>query len=74
MFESLIALSISHMRIHLWEDGQPDKSTVRHYGGAISRLKSMLEQALDKNDNAIFFAILALMELEVNTPSQSFRL
>jgi hypothetical protein len=73
MFEALIALSISHMRIHLWEDGQPDRNTVRHYGGALSRLKSMLEKALDQNDNAVFFAILALMELEVSVFKRSHR-
>ncbi|EXJ57244.1 hypothetical protein A1O7_07591 [Cladophialophora yegresii CBS 114405] len=65
MFEALIALSLSNLRIHHWEQGQVDKETAYHYGNVLSSLQQTLREGDGYRETAVLWAILALLELEV---------
>jgi hypothetical protein len=65
MFEALVALSLSSLRIHHWEQGQADKETTYHYGNVLSTLQQTLG-GNEYRETAVLWAILALVELEVS--------
>ncbi|OCT46926.1 hypothetical protein CLCR_02345 [Cladophialophora carrionii] len=64
MFEAMIALSLSNLRIHHWEQGQVDKETAYHYGNVLSSLQRTLGEADGYRETAVLWTILALLELE----------
>ncbi|KAK5276494.1 hypothetical protein LTR40_011549, partial [Exophiala xenobiotica] len=64
MFEALLASTFSNMRIHSWQDRQPDKQTIGHYGEALSKLRDSLAQQNAYIEDAVVFSILSLLEVE----------
>ncbi len=66
MFEALIALSLSHLRVNQWRQGHADKETTYHYGNILSRLQQTLQEGDGFRETAVLWAILALIELEVS--------
>jgi hypothetical protein len=66
MFEALVALSLSNLRIHHWEQSQADKETVYHYGNVLSNLQQTLREGDGYRETAVLWSILALLELEVS--------
>lgn len=69
MFEALIAASHCHLMIHSWRQNQPDRTSMHHYGSALNRLRDILLQPDGFRDDAILFAILALLDVEVSEMS-----
>ncbi|KAK7887883.1 hypothetical protein LTR67_009277 [Exophiala xenobiotica] len=64
MFEALLASTFSNMRIHSWQDSQPDKQTIGHYGEALSKLRDSLTEQNAYIEDAVVFSILSLLEVE----------
>jgi hypothetical protein len=68
MFEGLVTLSLSSLRIHHWENGEVDEETTFHYGHVLRRLQQALGEGNALHQTAVLWAILALIELEVRSP------
>ena len=66
MFEALVALSLSHLRVQYWQQGQADKETTYHYSNVLGRLQQTLQEGDGFRETAVLWAILALIELEVS--------
>ena len=66
MFEALVAVSLCHLMIHSWHLNQRDKRSMYHYGSALNRLRDVLIKPNGFCDDAILFAILGLLDVEVS--------
>jgi hypothetical protein len=65
MFEALIALAQANLTAHRWSNG-PDKDALFHYSRSLQRLREVLSQQHGYAQDAILFAIIALMGVDVS--------
>ena len=63
MFEALIALSQANLTVHQWSNG-PDPDALYHYNRALRRLRDLLDREQDYTQDAVLFAIVALMGVD----------
>ena len=61
MFEAIIALAQANSSISEWNDRRADRLTLYHYGQAIARLRQAISSAQESQEDAVLFAIMALM-------------
>lgn len=64
MFEATIALAHASSSISHWTDQSGDRLTLYHYGQAISRLRYAITNVREYMEDAILFAIMALMGVD----------
>ena len=61
MFEAIIALAQANSSISQWTDQSGDRFTLYHYGQAIARLRQAISSTQESMEDAVLFAIMALM-------------
>ena len=61
MFEAIIALAQANSTVNRWTDQTGDRLTLYHYGQAIARLRQAISSAQESMEDAVLFAIMALM-------------
>ena len=65
MFEALIALSQANLTVHQWSNGA-DPDALYHYNRSLRRLRDLLDREQDYTQDAVLFAIVALMGVDVS--------
>ncbi|KAI1608489.1 hypothetical protein EDD36DRAFT_448313 [Exophiala viscosa] len=63
MFEALIALSQANLTVHQWNNGS-DPDALYHYNQTLRRLRDLLDREQDYTQDAVLFAIVALMGVD----------
>jgi hypothetical protein len=72
MFQSVVALALADLTISSWTHRSPDADVLHHYGEAISKLRSALLNEDQLHEDALIFAIMALIAVDYligNLPS-----
>lgn len=65
LFEAMMAVSQAGMTACSWSVDGPDKDALLHYNRTVSRLRSLLGQNMAYSQDAVLFAIVALMGVDV---------
>ena len=68
MFETIVALSCANLAVSGGKGGQLDSQTLHHYGQALKLLRRLVEEGQNDTEDAVLFAILALISIEVYFP------
>ena len=66
MFAALVALSQANLTIQGWTLAGPDPGALHHYHRAIQRLRALFAQERGYSQDAVLFAIIALMGVDVS--------
>ncbi|KIV96031.1 hypothetical protein PV10_03613 [Exophiala mesophila] len=64
LFEAMMAVSQAGMTARCWSVDGPDKDALLHYNRTVSRLRSLLDQNMAYSQDAVLFAIVALMGVD----------
>ena len=65
LFEAMMAVSQAGMTARCWSVDGPDKDALLHYNRTVNRLRSLLDQNMAYSQDAVLFAIVALMGVDV---------
>lgn len=81
LFETIVALSQINLTSNRWVDrnansssvtnSQPDKEALYHYGRALKKLTSIIGDETAVTEDAVLFAIAALMGIDVSIKKTS---
>lgn len=66
MFDSLVSMSRANLTIKNWQGNLTDEKTLQHYGNAVIRLRDVVSAPQSSFDDSVFFAIVALMNVDVS--------
>ncbi|KPI42793.1 uncharacterized protein AB675_2033 [Cyphellophora attinorum] len=64
MFQATVALALADATAHTWTDEYASPDVLYHYGRSLSTLRRSLEDAQALHDDALLFAIMALIGID----------